>query len=43
MTAHNTFDQPDQVKPAAFDAHQLTAAGIHVTLPAMSVVVLEVE
>jgi alpha-N-arabinofuranosidase len=43
MNAHNTFDQPDTVKPAEFSAFKITGAGFSVTLPAKSVVVLEVE
>ena len=43
MNAHNTFDQPDAVKPAVFSAFKTTGAGFTVTLPAKSVVVLEVE
>jgi alpha-N-arabinofuranosidase len=43
MTAHNTFDQPDAVKPAGFSAFKITGTGFAVTLPAKSVVVLEVE
>jgi alpha-N-arabinofuranosidase len=43
MNAHNTFDQPDAVKPAEFSAFKITGTGFAVTLPAKSVVVLEVE
>ena len=43
MQAHNTFEQPAVVRPAAFDAVQLTDTGLTATLPAKSVVVLEVE
>jgi alpha-N-arabinofuranosidase len=43
MNAHNTFDQPDAVKPAEFSAFKITGTGFTVTLPAKSVVVLEVE
>jgi alpha-N-arabinofuranosidase len=43
MNAHNTFDQPDNVKPAEFNAFKVTANGFVATLPAKSVVVLEVE
>jgi alpha-L-arabinofuranosidase len=41
MTAHNTFDQPDRVKPAAFDGAHLAGGGFSVVLPPMSVVALE--
>ena len=43
MTAHNTFQQPENVKPVAFKDFSLTADGLHVALPARSVVVLEIE
>ena len=43
MNAHNTFDQPDNVKPTEFNAFKLTDNGFVTTLPAKSVVVLEVE
>jgi len=40
ITAHNTFDQPDTVQPAPFAGASLTQAGLSITLPAKSVVVL---
>jgi alpha-L-arabinofuranosidase len=43
ITSHNTFDQPDAVKPAVFTACQPTDAGFTATLPPRSVVVLEVR
>jgi alpha-N-arabinofuranosidase len=43
MNAHNTFDQPDSVKPAEFNTFKVTDNGFVTTLPAKSVVVLEVE
>lgn len=43
MTAHNTFDHPDVVEPVPFDGARLTANGFAATLPAKSVVVLEIE
>lgn len=44
MQAHNTFDQPDAVKPAPFTAFALSGAGqLTVDLPSKSVVVLEVN
>jgi len=43
MNAHNTFDQPDNVKPTEFNAFKLTDNGFVTTLPAKSVVVLEVN
>jgi len=43
MNAHNTFEQPDNVTPAEFNAFKVTENGFVTTLPAKSVVVLEVE
>jgi alpha-N-arabinofuranosidase len=43
MNAHNTFENPGAVKPAEFTAFNTTADGFSTTLPAKSVVVLEVE
>jgi alpha-L-arabinofuranosidase len=43
MNAHNTFDQPDNVKPVEFNAFKVTDKGFVITLPAKSVVVLEVN
>lgn len=43
MTAHNTFDAPDTVKPVAFDGARLADGKLTVTLPPKSVVVLELR
>jgi len=43
MNAHNTFDRPDHVKPAEFNTFKVTDDGFITTLPAKSVVVLEVD
>jgi alpha-N-arabinofuranosidase len=43
MTAHNTFDKPEAVKPAVFNDAKLKENVLTATLPAKSVVVLEVE
>jgi len=43
MTAHNTFDQPDTIKPAPFNDVQLASGGFTTTLPPKSVVVLELK
>jgi alpha-L-arabinofuranosidase len=43
MNTHNSFDNPEAVKPAEFTAFNTTADGFNTTLPAKSVVVLEVE
>ncbi|HVM48956.1 MAG TPA: alpha-N-arabinofuranosidase [Candidatus Acidoferrum sp.] len=43
MTAHNTFDQPENLKPAEFSAFKTTETGFGTTLPPKSVVVLEIE
>ncbi len=41
LNAHNTFDKPEQVKPADFDAFKLSGQELTVKLPPRSVVVLE--
>jgi alpha-N-arabinofuranosidase len=41
MTAHNTFDAPHAVEPAPFSGASLSGDHLNVTLPALSVVVLE--
>lgn len=43
MNAHNTFDQPDNVKPEAFNGATLADNQLKLTLPPMSVVVLEIN
>lgn len=41
LDAHNSFADPDRVKPAAFDDAELDGGRLNVELPARSVVVLE--
>jgi len=43
MNTHNTFDNPDAIKPMDFSAFKTTDSGFNVTLPAKSVVALEVD
>ncbi|WP_042456056.1 alpha-N-arabinofuranosidase [Neobacillus dielmonensis] len=43
MNAHNTFEQPDVVKPVEFHGVKMTEATLSVCLPAMSVVTLALE
>ena len=43
MNAHNTFAAPEAVKPAAFTGAKLAGESLSVTLPAKSVVVLELR
>lgn len=43
MAAHNTFEKPESVKAAAFSGYRMTDGGFAVTLPAKSVVVLEID
>jgi alpha-L-arabinofuranosidase len=43
MNAHNTFEHPDTVQPAEFSDFKTTDSGFVTTLPAKSVVVLEVD
>jgi len=40
MNAHNTFEDPDNVKPEAFDGATINDGKLHVSMPPMSVVVL---
>ena len=41
FTSHNTFAEPNAVVPKPFDGATLTGDSLHVTLPAKSVVILE--
>ena len=41
--AHNTFDQPDYVKPRTLDSITINGNEVKITLPPMSIVVLKVE
>jgi alpha-N-arabinofuranosidase len=43
LDAHNTFDAPEQVTPAAFDGAKLADGKLTVELPAHSVVVLALQ
>lgn len=44
MTAHNTFEDPDRLRPVDFDGATIAEHGdLNITLPAMSVVVLEIH
>ena len=43
ITAHNTFDNPEAVKPTAFSGASLQGNRISLTMPPKSIVVLEVE
>jgi alpha-N-arabinofuranosidase len=43
MDAHNTFERPETVKPAPFTGARVTSGQLTVTLPAHSVVVLELR
>jgi len=43
MTAHNTFENPQVVKPATFNNFKLEGNILTATLPTKSVVVLEIE
>jgi alpha-N-arabinofuranosidase len=42
MNTHNTFDQPEQVKPRQFNEYETLSDGLKANLPPMSVVLLEV-
>jgi alpha-N-arabinofuranosidase len=43
INAHNTFDAPEAVKPVAFTGASVQGGKLTVTLPAKSVVVLELQ
>jgi alpha-N-arabinofuranosidase len=43
IDAHNTFDQPGRVRPAAFDGATHTPGSLEIDLPPRSVVVLKVR
>ncbi|MCI2256949.1 alpha-N-arabinofuranosidase [Domibacillus sp. PGB-M46] len=43
MDAHNTFDQPDRVQPASFSNFSLSGTSLNVTMPPISIVVLELK
>ena len=43
ITSHNTFDNPEVVKPSDFDEYRKTQNGFKTTLPAKSIVVFEIE
>jgi alpha-N-arabinofuranosidase len=43
MNAHNTFEQPDAVRPEAFDGATLSGETLTIQLPPMSLVVLTLE
>ncbi len=43
MNAHNTFEDPNAVKPAAFSGFKVDGNNMKVTMPPMSVVVLEID
>jgi alpha-L-arabinofuranosidase len=43
MNAHNTFEDPDAVKPAFFNSFNLSGNDLKVDMPPMSVVILELE
>ncbi|MFZ0454017.1 MAG: alpha-L-arabinofuranosidase C-terminal domain-containing protein [Ignavibacteriaceae bacterium] len=43
MNDHNTFDNPDEVKPVGFSDFQLNGNNLKVNMPRMSIIVLELE
>jgi alpha-N-arabinofuranosidase len=43
MTAHNTFDKPETVKPGKFNAAKIADNTLSAVLPSKSIVVLEIE
>jgi len=42
MTAHNTFEKPEMLKPTEFKGAKIEGSLVKATLPAKSVVVLEI-
>lgn len=42
MDAHNTFEQPEAVKPRRYDDARIGDGGIELTLPPMSVIAVEI-
>lgn len=43
MDAHNSFEQPDTVRPVSFNGAQAAGGTVSATLPPMSVVVLDLQ
>jgi alpha-N-arabinofuranosidase len=43
MTAHNSFEAPEVVKPTVFDDFKMKDGVLSINMPAKSVVVLELE
>ncbi|MGH2566623.1 MAG: alpha-L-arabinofuranosidase C-terminal domain-containing protein [Ginsengibacter sp.] len=43
MQDHNTFDNPDKIKPQTFSDAKLNGSDLTVKLPPFSVVVLELK
>jgi alpha-N-arabinofuranosidase len=43
MNAHNTFEQPDAVRPAAFDGARVSGSQLTIELPPKSIVVLALQ
>ncbi len=43
MNAHNTFDNPEEVQPDAFDKFDFEGNTLKVTLPPKSVVLLGIK
>jgi alpha-L-arabinofuranosidase len=43
ITSHNTFENPRAVEPTEFSGTKLTADGVTLSMPAKSVVVLEIK
>ncbi|GAF85623.1 unnamed protein product, partial [marine sediment metagenome] len=43
ITSHNTFKKPEVVKPSDFKGYDKTKKGFKATIPAKSIVVLEIS
>ncbi|MBY8827971.1 alpha-L-arabinofuranosidase C-terminal domain-containing protein [Hephaestia mangrovi] len=43
MDAHNTFDDPDHIRPVSYDGAHLSGGTLSATLPAKSIVMLDIK
>jgi len=43
INEHNTFDEPERVKPSTFNSYNITEQGLNIKIPSKSVIVLSVE
>lgn len=43
INEHNTFDEPERVKPTSFNSYNITGQGLDIKMPSKSVIVLSIE